>query len=75
MALGPEVVKQIHARLVKIAQGNGLAQGRKMRVDTTVVETKYPLANSASARQWFACANRDPSAFRFCRPQLVVCRL
>jgi IS5 family transposase len=31
LALGPEVIKQIHARLVKIAQDNGLAQGRKMR--------------------------------------------
>src|SRR6266702_2953422 len=38
-ALGPEVVKQIHQRLVTIAQANGLAEGRRMRVDTTVVET------------------------------------
>jgi len=41
---GPEVVKQIHQRLVKLAQANGLAAGRRMRVDTTVVETNihYP---------------------------------
>ena len=48
VALGPEVVKQIHAKLVTIAQDNGLAQGRKMRVDTTVVETNvhYPTDSS-----------------------------
>jgi IS5 family transposase len=48
LALGPEVIKQIHERLVKIAQSNGLAPGRKMRVDTTVVETNihYPTDSS-----------------------------
>jgi hypothetical protein len=35
LAVGPEVVKQVHQRLVKLAQANGLAAGRKMRVDTT----------------------------------------
>ena len=44
VALGPEVLKQVHARLVKIAQDKGVAAGRRMRVDTTVVETDihYP---------------------------------
>jgi transposase, IS5 family len=48
LAVGPEVVKQIHQRLVKLAQANGLAAGRKMRVDTTVVETDihYPTDSS-----------------------------
>jgi IS5 family transposase len=48
LALGPEVIKQIHERVAKIARGNGLAQGRKMRVDTTVVETNihYPTDSS-----------------------------
>ena len=48
LAVGPEVVKQIHQRLVKLAQANGLAAGRKMRVDTTVVETDihYPSDSS-----------------------------
>ena len=48
LALGPEVIKQVHERLVKIAQGNGVAPGRKMRVDTTVVETNihYPTDSS-----------------------------
>jgi IS5 family transposase len=39
LALGPEVLKQIHERMVRIAQGNGVTTGRRMRVDTTVVET------------------------------------
>src|SRR5437016_6520133 len=48
VAVGPEVVKQIHQRLVKLAQASGLAAGRKMRVDTTVVETNvhYPTDSS-----------------------------
>ncbi|MGA7455668.1 MAG: ISNCY family transposase [Rhodoplanes sp.] len=39
VALGPEVLKQIHERMVRIAQDNGVTRGRRMRVDTTVVET------------------------------------
>jgi transposase, IS5 family len=48
VALGPDVVKQIHARIVKIAHDNGLTEGRRMRVDTTVVETNihYPTDSS-----------------------------
>lgn len=37
--LGPEVVEKLHRRVVEIAQENKIAAGRKMRVDTTVVET------------------------------------
>lgn len=37
--VGPQVLKQIHQRVVKIAQDNGVTAGRRMRVDTTVVET------------------------------------
>jgi transposase, IS5 family len=42
--LGPQVLKQIHERIVKIAQAKGVVTGRRMRVDTTVVETNvhYP---------------------------------
>jgi IS5 family transposase len=42
--LGPEVVEKLHRRIVEIAQENEIATGRKMRVDTTVVETDihYP---------------------------------
>src|ERR1700726_1640101 len=39
LALGPEVLKHIHERIVKIAQAKGVIAGRRMRVDTTVVET------------------------------------
>jgi IS5 family transposase len=43
-AVGPETIKQIHERMVQIAQEQGVTQGRRMRVDTTVVETNihYP---------------------------------
>ena len=42
--LGPEVIAKLHRRVVEIAQENKIAEGRKMRVDTTVVETDihYP---------------------------------
>jgi transposase, IS5 family len=44
VAVGPVVVKQIHERIVQIARDHRVAQGRRMRVDTTVVETNihYP---------------------------------
>jgi IS5 family transposase len=47
-ALGPEVIKQIHQRVVELAVENKVVQGRKMRVDTTVVETNihYPTDSS-----------------------------
>src|SRR5947207_2519494 len=48
IAVGPEVIKQIHERMVKIARENGVTDGRRMRVDTTVVETNvhYPTDSS-----------------------------
>lgn len=47
-AIGPEVVERIHQRLVEIAQQKKIVQGRKLRVDTTVVETNihYPTDSS-----------------------------
>ena len=47
-ALGPEVIKQLHRRVVALAVENQVVQGRKMRVDTTVVETNihYPTDSS-----------------------------
>ena len=39
IALGPAVIQQIHERIVQIAQAQKVVQGRKMRVDTTVVES------------------------------------
>jgi IS5 family transposase len=46
--LGPEVIEKLHLRVVEIAQENQIATGRKMRVDTTVVETDihYPTDSS-----------------------------
>jgi len=39
VALGPEVLKQVHEGVVRIARDKGIAVGRRLRVDTTVVET------------------------------------
>src|SRR5437762_5085706 len=39
LAIGPQVIKQIHQRIVQIAQAKEVTQGRRMRVDTTVTET------------------------------------
>jgi IS5 family transposase len=48
VAIGPQVLKSIHERMVKIAQAKGVITGRRMRVDTTVVETNvhYPTDSS-----------------------------
>lgn len=44
VALGSEVIEKIHQRVVAIAQEKKVVHGRRMRVDTTVVETDihYP---------------------------------
>jgi IS5 family transposase len=46
--LGPEVIEKIHGRIVEIALEKKVASGRKLRVDTTVVETNvhYPTDSS-----------------------------
>ena len=46
--LGPAAIKQVHQRMVGIAREEKIVQGRKMRVDTTVVETNihYPTDSS-----------------------------
>jgi len=46
--LGPDVIERLHQRVVKIAIENKVASGRKLRVDTTVVETDihYPTDSS-----------------------------
>jgi IS5 family transposase len=46
--LRPEVIRQVHDRIVAIAQKENIVQGRKMRVDTTVVESNihYPTDSS-----------------------------
>jgi IS5 family transposase len=46
--LGPEVIEKVHQRVVEIARAHEVTAGRKMRVDTTVVETNihYPTDSS-----------------------------
>ncbi len=48
LALGPDVIEQIHQRLVALAKERKLVAGRKLRLDTTVVETNihYPTDSS-----------------------------
>ena len=43
-AIGPETIRELHDRIVGLAQQRRVIQGRKMRVDTTVVESNihYP---------------------------------
>ncbi len=42
--VGPEVIRDLHERLVALAREQGVVSGRKLRLDTTVVETNihYP---------------------------------
>jgi IS5 family transposase len=46
--LGPEIIEKLHQRVVEIAREHQVAAGRKLRVDTTVVETNihYPTDSS-----------------------------
>jgi len=48
VALGPQIVAQIHQRVVAIAREKQIIRGRRLRVDTTVVETHihYPTDSS-----------------------------
>lgn len=48
LALGPQVIEQIQQRLVTMAQQQGVVSGKKLRLDTTVVETNihYPTDSS-----------------------------
>jgi IS5 family transposase len=48
IAVGPAIVEQIHQRVVAIAQENKVVSGRRMRVDTTVVETNIHYPTDAS---------------------------
>lgn len=48
VALGPAVIEQVHGRVIAIAREQQVVEGRKMRLDTTVVETNihYPTDSS-----------------------------
>lgn len=43
-AMGPEVITDLHQRVVDVAKRAGVTRGRRFRIDTTVVETNvhYP---------------------------------
>ncbi len=47
-ALGPELIRQLHTRVVQVARDERVVTGRKLRLDTTVVETNihYPTDSS-----------------------------
>lgn len=47
-SIGSEVIAELHRRLIELARERGVVAGRKMRVDTTVVETNihYPTDSS-----------------------------
>lgn len=49
--LGAEVIQALHQRVVKLAVEAGVVKGRRMRIDTTVVETNihYPTDSSLMA--------------------------
>jgi IS5 family transposase len=46
--MGPKVIEQLHQRVVELAQERGVTRGKKLRVDTTVVESNihYPTDSS-----------------------------
>jgi IS5 family transposase len=48
LAVGPAVISQLHERIVQIARSQNAVPGRRMRVDTTVVESDihYPTDSS-----------------------------
>lgn len=48
LVLGPEIIEQLHQRIVAIARERKIVHGRRLRVDTTVVETDihYPTDSS-----------------------------
>ena len=47
-ALGPDVIEELHRRVVDVAKRAGVTHGRRFRIDTTVVETNvhYPTDSS-----------------------------
>src|SRR5713101_206856 len=46
--IGPKVIEELHGRVVELARERGVTQGRKLGVDTTVVESNihYPTDSS-----------------------------
>ena len=59
--IGPAVIEQLHRRVVELAQERGVTRGRKLRVDTTVVESNihYPTDSSLLGRDAGADAHHE----------------
>jgi transposase len=66
--LSPEITKQIHQRVVGLAREQGVAQGRKLRTDTTVVESMFTIL--LTARFW-ATASGCSAAVSYGSPPSV----
>src|ERR1700737_131161 len=57
-AIGPEVIGELHERLMELARERGGGQGRKMGGDTTVGRDEYPLSDRQQfTRRWSARAD------------------
>jgi hypothetical protein len=70
IAIGPQVLKAIHERMVKIAQAKGVTAGRRMRVDTTVVETNILCAAAHKMLNAEHIVMRSPNSGT---PQIGLC--
>ena len=62
-ALGSEVITDLHQRIVDVAKQAEVTDGRRFRIDTTVVETNVhswtdPRPRKASGRSAWNDANR-----------------
>jgi hypothetical protein len=58
LALGLEIIEQIHRRVVSIAREKHIVRGRRVRVDTTVVETDIHYPTNGSLHRSNAAENR-----------------
>lgn len=47
-ALGPKVIEQLHGRIVSLAGEHKVIRGRRLRVDTRVVDTNVPYPTDSS---------------------------
>jgi hypothetical protein len=70
VAIGPHVLKQIHERIVKVAQAKGVTTGRRVRVDTTVVETNILRAAARKILNTEHIVMRSPNSGT---PQICLC--
>ena len=66
VAIGPTVIHQIHDRIVQIARTHDVVQGRRMRVDTTVVENNihYPSSEAGTRTAPGRCRYRTAARRR-----------